>query len=153
MSRGMAGHFLFDASQSLGRMKTRQMDLNFFVVPRAPAQRFEGPLAVLVDGHTGSTSEILAGGLQDLGRATIVGSTSAGMALPSVIERMPNGDAIQFVMGDLVTSSGYRIEGQGILPDIEVKLSPESLALGGDPVIQAAMDWIESRHNQSTEQK
>jgi carboxyl-terminal processing protease len=144
MSRGVAGHFVFDSKQSLGAMKTRDSELSFYVVPKAPSQRFEGPLAILVDDQTGSTSEILAGGLQDLGRATIVGTTSAGMALPSVIETMPNGDAIQFAMGDLVTAGGYRIEGQGVRPDVEVVLSAESLAGGEDPVVREAMNWIDT---------
>lgn len=145
MSRGIAGHFLFDASQSLGTMKTRDSALQFFVVPKAPSQRFEGPLVVLQDDQSASTSEILAGGLQDLGRATIVGNTSAGMALPSVIERMPNGDAIQFAMGDLVTASGYRIEGQGVKADVEVKLTPTNLSTGQDPYLRAGLNWIEEQ--------
>ena len=41
MSRGIAGHFLFDSSLSLGTMKTRDAALQFFVVPKAPSQRFE----------------------------------------------------------------------------------------------------------------
>ena len=142
MSRGMAGHFIFDAEESLGMMKTRQAELSFYVVPKAPAQRFDGPLALLVDEQSASTSEILVGGLQDLGRGSVVGSRSAGMALPSVIERMPNGDAVQFVMGDLVTSSGYRIEGNGVKPDTEVHLTAASLAGGKDPVVEAALNWI-----------
>ena len=59
--------------------------------------------------------------------------------------RMPNGDAIQFAMGDLVTDSGYRIEGQGVKADIEVGLTPSNLSGGQDPFLQAGLNWIEEQ--------
>src|SRR5207244_2459374 len=67
MATGMAGWFIDKPNQQLGVMQTRQGGpLKFVVNPRAPAYR--GPLAVLVDGMSASTSEIFAGGLQALGR-------------------------------------------------------------------------------------
>ena len=73
-------------------MNSRTGTLNFVLNPRAGA--YEGPLAVLVDEMSMSTSEILAGGLQDLGRAHVFGTRTPGAALPSVVERLPNGKLV-----------------------------------------------------------
>jgi carboxyl-terminal processing protease len=67
MAMGMAGWLVDKPGQRLGTMYMRGATLNFVINPRAEA--FNGPVAVLVDGSSASTSEIFAGGLKDLGRA------------------------------------------------------------------------------------
>ena len=143
MAMGMAGWFLDKPDQRLGTMHMRQAPLKFTVNPRAPA--FLGPLAILVDGCSGSTSEIFAGGLKDLGRAHIFGTRTAGAALPSAIDRLPNGDAFQHALADYVSEGGRPLEGVGVIPDVEVKLTREALLAGRDPVLDAAIEWIEAR--------
>jgi len=135
-----SGWFLGDREIKLAELITRQTTLHFSPNPRA--RRHEGKLAVLVDGLSASTSEILAGGLQAAGRARIFGATTAGMALPSLIERMPNGDALQFVTADLVDGAGRRLEGVGVVPDEPVPLTRAALLTGQDPVLEAARAWI-----------
>jgi carboxyl-terminal processing protease len=93
MAMGMAGWLVDKPGQRLGTMYLRGATLNFVINPRAGA--YTGPVAVLVDGSSASTAEIFAGGLQDLGRARIFGTHTAGAALPSVISRLPNGDGFQ----------------------------------------------------------
>jgi carboxyl-terminal processing protease len=144
-ARGMAGHFIDDAGVSLGTLTTRDTALSFFVVPRVRSQRFEGPVAVIVDPLTGSTSELMAAGMQEVGRVRVFGETSAGKALPSIFERLPNGDGIQIVVADLTTAGGKRIEGPGVVPDVEVRHSRESLAAGRDAALDAAVAWIEEQ--------
>lgn len=92
-----------------------------------------------------STSEIFAAGLQDHGRARIFGETSAGAALPAVIERLPNGDLFMHPMADLVRPSGERIEGRGVLPDVAVEVTREGLLKGIDAPLEAALSWIVDR--------
>ena len=75
MSMGMAGWFIDKPDQRLGTLFMRDTTLNFVVNPRA--YTFPGPLAILVDGASASTSEILASGLKDLGRARIFGAHTA----------------------------------------------------------------------------
>ncbi|MFM7260749.1 MAG: S41 family peptidase, partial [bacterium] len=88
MSTGVAGHFLAEPA-SLGSMIGRDNTLQFNAMPRkvsAAGKRvrpYSRPLAILVDARSASTSEVFAGGLQDIGRARIFGETSAGMALPA----------------------------------------------------------------------
>jgi len=144
-ARGMAGHFIDDASVSLGTLTTREMALSFYVVPRASSQRFDGPVALIVDPLTGSTSEMMAAGMQEVGRVRVFGETSAGQALPSIFERLPNGDGIQIVVADLTTAGGKRIEGPGVVPDVEVAHSRASLTMGRDAALDAAVAWIEEQ--------
>ncbi len=140
MANAMAGWFIKENGVKLGTMYQRGVDLKFAVIPRLGG--FEGPLAILVDGASASTSEILAGGMQDLKRARIFGSRSAGAALPSVIESLPNGDLFQFAVANYVSESGQELEGIGVKPDVEVAHTAAALHAGKDLVVGAALDWI-----------
>jgi carboxyl-terminal processing protease len=140
MALGMAGFLVEKPDQRLGTMYTRDTTLNFVINPRA--QAFEGPVAILLDACAASTSEIFAGGLKDLGRARVFGTRSAAAALPSAIERLPNGDGFQYAIANYVSEGGQPLEGIGVKPDEEVKLTREALLAGRDPVIDAALRWI-----------
>jgi len=144
MIMGMAGHFVGTPGQSLGQITQRHMTLYLRINPRLPEQRLEGPVAILVDELSASTSEVLAAGLQGLGRARVFGTRSAGMALPSIFEVLPNGDGFQFAIGDLHGPNGKRLEGQGVQPDVVVPLTASQLEARQDPVMNAAVDWIQS---------
>jgi len=94
MAMGIAGWFVPEDGQRLGTMTGRDETMNFIVNPRLHA--YQGRVAILVNGDSASTSEILAQGLRDLGRARIFGTRPAGAALPSHIIRLPNGDRFQY---------------------------------------------------------
>ena len=143
MAMGMAGWFIDKSDQRLGTMYTRQTPLKFVVNPRYPT--YHGPLAILLDETSGSTSEVFAGGMKDLGRARIFGTRTAGAALPSTIERLPNGDGFQHAMANYVSEGGKSLEGIGVLPDVEIKLTREALLAGRDPVLEAAIEWIHAQ--------
>jgi carboxyl-terminal processing protease len=140
MAMGLAGWFVNKAGERLGTLYLRDSTLNFVIYPRV--ETFNGPLAVLVDGASASTSEILAGGLQDLGRAHVFGSRTAGAALPSVIEMLPNGDGFQYAVANYISEGGKALEGRGVIPDTEVKLTREALLRHEDPALEAAVEWI-----------
>jgi carboxyl-terminal processing protease len=143
MAMGMAGWFIDKPDQRLGTMYTRQAPVKFIVNPRPPV--YSGALAILVDGSSASTSEVFAGGMKDLGRARIVGTRTAGAALPSAIDRLPNGDALQHALADYISEGGRTLEGVGVIPDVEVKLTRQALLSGHDPVLDAAIEWIHAR--------
>lgn len=140
MAMGMAGFLVDKANQKLGTMFMRDATLNFVINPRA--EIFSGPVAVLIDGTSASTSEIFAGGLQDLGRARVFGTRSAAAALPSILTTLPNGDGFQYAIANYVSQGGKTLEGSGVTPDEEVMLTREGLLAGHDAVIDAALDWI-----------
>lgn len=140
MAMGMAGWLVDKPNEQLGTMITRDTQLHFVVNPRA--ETFGGPVAILIDGSSASTAEIFAGGLKDLGRARIFGTPSAAAALPSVIDKLPNGDAFQYAIANYISEGGKALEGNGVVPDEEVKLTRQALLAGHDPVIDAAISWI-----------
>jgi len=143
MAMGIAGYFVDEGNKQLGTMFTRGVPLKFAINPRNP--HFNGKLAILVDGLSASTSEILAGGLQDLHRARIFGTHTAGAALPSVIERLPNGDGFQYAIANYISQSGKTLEGNGVTPDVEVSPDAQALRSGHDLVLEAALKWIQAK--------
>ena len=149
MIGGISGHLLAEPKE-LGTMRTRESSLTFRANPRLvtiDARRvtpFSGPVAILVDELTGSTSEIFAGALQGLGRARVFGRPTMGQALPALTRQLPNGDVLMYVIGDFVTSSGQSLEGRGVVPDVTVLLSARALAAGHDEALEAAVHWLET---------
>jgi carboxyl-terminal processing protease len=143
MAMGMAGFLVDKPNQRLGTMYMRDSTLNFVVNPRADV--FSGPVAMLVDGCSASTSEIFAGGLKDLGRARVFGTRTAAAALPSAFERLPNGDGFQYAVANYVSEGGQPLEGLGVTPDVVVELTRAALLASHDPVIDAALDWIKKK--------
>ena len=142
MAMGLAGFLISQPDQKLGTMYMRTLPIRFVIFPRAEV--YAGPIAILVDGFTASTSEIFAGGMQDLHRARVFGERTAGAALPSHIERLPNGDGFQYAMANYISESGRQLEGNGVAPDVAVPLDREALSEGRDPVLAAALAWLQT---------
>ena len=97
------------------------------------AEVFKGvPMIVLVNGGSASAAEIVAGALQDRGRALIVGTTSFGKgSVQSVIPLGSDRGAIRLTTARYYTPSGRSIQALGIEPDImitQARLSEEELA-------------------------
>lgn len=140
MANALSGWFISQSGLRLGVMYQRDFELNFAVIPRLEALSI--PLAILVDEASASTSEIFAGGLQDLKRAEVFGTRSAGAALPSLIERLPNGDLFQYAVANYVSQGGQELEGNGVRPDHVVSHTRSALLEGKDNILNAALDWI-----------
>ena len=150
MIMGLSGHFMSERL-TLGVMTTKQAPypLKFNANPRlvsatgARVEPYKGPVAILVDGLTGSASECFSGGMQSLGRARVFGQTSMGQALPALFDKLPNGDVLIHAWGDFVTGTGVRIEGRGVVPDEPVAVTRASLLAGRDATLDAALAWID----------
>jgi carboxyl-terminal processing protease len=138
MAPGITG-WMSDRQLWLGRMQMRQGVMQFTAFPQEGA--FTGPVAVLIDGGSASTSELMAAGLQATGRARVFGERSAGQALPSAFKQLPMGDLFQFAMADMITPFGKSLEGAGVTPDELVERRRADLAAGRDPVLEAARTW------------
>ena len=93
--------------------------------PQAPTI----PIVVLVDPHTASASEIVAGALQDHDRALIMGTTSFGKGLVQSLYKLDGGYALKMTTAKWYTPSGRSIQKERkLLPDGEfVEVMPDSL--------------------------
>lgn len=144
MAKGMIGWFVKERNLHVGTMYSRNANIRHVVQPRPGG--FEGPLAVLVDGLSGSTSEFFSSALQDLGRARIFGSRTKGELVNASFKQLPNGDLLFYADSKYVSSSGRCIEGEGVIPDEVVHHSRAALLEGKDAAIEAAMKWIDHQN-------
>lgn len=97
-----------------------------FGTDRQTIKKLEVPVSVLIDGGSGSASEMMAAALKEIRKAPVVGSPSAGAVLASMI--VPMGDEagfwIQYPVMDYVTIKGTRLEGNGVKPDVMAPITP-----------------------------
>ncbi|MCC5863757.1 MAG: hypothetical protein JJU31_01420 [Wenzhouxiangella sp.] len=139
---------LFQETALLGTLMRSDGHIDFRVMPRRVAMDgtrltpFPGPIAILIDRMSGSTSEMFAAGMQATGRARLFGERSAGMALPAQVMPLASGDVLMYAFADYRDSLERRIEGLGAIPDTPVDLSADVLTQRPSPVIQAALDWL-----------
>lgn len=92
-----------------------------------PARKGEYPIVVLVNEGSASASEIVAGALQDIGRAKLVGTKTFGKGSVQTIFQYRSGDAMRLTTAMFFTPSGRVIHKQGIEPDVVVPQTEEEL--------------------------
>lgn len=88
----------------------------------------DAPLVVLINGNSASASEIVAGALQDYGRAKLVGERSFGKGSVQEIERLSFGGAVKLTVAHYVTPKNRVIDGIGLTPDIVLEMERELAA-------------------------
>lgn len=106
------------------------------------ALNFRGDIAILIDELSISAAEMFTAALQDSGRATIVGQTSAGETLPSVSVPLPTGATLMYPIANFRTPKGRFLEGIGVVPDEVVRLDRDSLLKGIDAQVEAAVSLL-----------
>ena len=108
------------------------------------------PIVVLINEGSASASEILAGALQDYGRATLVGVQSYGKG--SVQQWVPlsnNEGAARVTIAKWLTPKKRAIDHVGLTPDVYVQMTHEDLIANRDPQLDAAMETILAVLNQT----
>jgi carboxyl-terminal processing protease len=102
------------------------------------------PVVVLVNEGSASASEIVAGALQDHGRAPLVGAVTYGKGSVQLPHSLSNGALLRVTVARWYTPNDRTIEGTGLTPDVLVELSDEQREAGDDPQLDAALDLLET---------
>lgn len=139
MASGVAG-LLMNERATLGSMNSRSTKTEFIVYPQTAP--FAGKVIVLTDYGSASTSEVFAAGLQENGRARIVGERSAGAVLPSVFTVLPIGAIFQYPVSDYKSPKNVLIEKRGVAPDTEIKQTRAAFLENKDLPLEEAIRQI-----------
>ena len=95
------------------------------------------PLAVLVNGQSASSSEIVTGALGDNGRAVVVGNPTFGKALVQSLHGLSDGSGLAVTVAHYYTPNGADISRRGITPDVNVTLNEQQTrALATNPALR-----------------
>ena len=89
-------------------------------------------MVVLLNEGTASASEILAGAINDLDRAKIIGKKTYGKGVVQNVIGLPEGDGLKLTTSEYFTPSGDSINKLGIKPDIEVDIPEDAKGIGVD---------------------
>jgi carboxyl-terminal processing protease len=103
------------------------------------------PLAVLVDGDTGSAAELLAAALQEQSRGVITGTRTAGAVEIGVTVDLPEGAGMSVTVARVLSGKGVRLEGHGVTPDVEEDLTTAGLQGGRDSQLDKALAVLRTK--------
>ncbi|MCA0452837.1 MAG: S41 family peptidase [Chloroflexi bacterium] len=103
---------------------------------------YDVPLTILVDENSASASELIAGAMQDVGRATIVGVTTFGKGTVQTWQQLVNGGGIRLTIARWLTPNGHWIHGNGVTPDVIVEWPEENRDENNDPQLKAAVEAL-----------
>jgi carboxyl-terminal processing protease len=134
---------LLESATQLMLVRTRT-GINRDLRTRGNAQAYRGRVAIIVDGTTASAAEDFAAALQEAGRASIVGTRSAGADLDADTVELPDRGMLIYPFGLTTTPKGVIIEGRGVTPDLVAPLKRSDLLAGRDTQIAAALDYLKT---------
>lgn len=144
----MAGYF-FDNKTLFERRMTRKEvsasehdgrrteEMQYFVGKKG-ARIYSAPVVILISAYSASATEVFAAGMQDSGRATLLGSQTCGCVLGITHQRAMKGGGVLEISEILWFSpKGRKLEGEGVIPDKLVLPTISSLVEKRDVVLEA----------------
>ncbi len=102
------------------------------------------PVVILINGGTASASEILAGALQDRGRATLIGQQSFGKGSVQLVYDLSDGSSVHVTSARWFTPDRNAIDQQGLAPDILVEPTPEAVENNRDETLARAVLYLQT---------
>jgi carboxyl-terminal processing protease len=100
------------------------------------------PLVVLVNEGSASASEILAGAVQDTGRGILIGETTFGKGSVQVPSELSDGSVLSITTARWFTPNDRQINGEGLVPDIEVERTDDDIEADRDPQLDRAIEYL-----------
>lgn len=131
------------------RFAIRGRSVAVFTERKGP-QHFHGRVALLVNEHTASSSEMVAAFASEYRLATVVGSRTAGRLLGSDSFRVGNGYRLALPVVEYRTWQDTRLEGRGVEPDIEAPFCVEACREGVDTQLKRAIAALSDGASQRT---
>lgn len=109
-----------------------------------PGVDLDLPMVILVNKNSASGSEVLAGALQDRGRAKLIGQQTFGKGSVNHLRQLSNGGALYVTIARWLTPNGTLIEGVGLTPDIKLDPTKEEIRGLPGPQLFTAIDLLRS---------
>lgn len=100
------------------------------------------PMVVLVNERSASASEVVAGALQDHGRAAVIGTHTFGKASVQTIIELEDGSALRLTVARYLTPKGRSLEGKGLVPDVSLAEAPLPANRANDSVLAVAVGHL-----------
>jgi carboxyl-terminal processing protease len=127
----------FPAATYYGGFRTRAGVVDKYFTHQ-PARSYREPVVILVDGRSASASETSTLFMQEVGRAQVVGTQSAGSTHNQRVRKLPGGATLHYSIRAYLTPKGRDPEGTGVVPDEAVPLTLSDLRAGRDAALEAA---------------
>lgn len=100
------------------------------------------PMTVLINGGSASASEILAGALRIQRKIKLVGEQSYGKGTVQQLFPLKDESSLKLTVAQWVLPDGNVLEGNGLKPDVEIKLTEEDIKTEKDPQLEKAMEVL-----------
>lgn len=140
VANNIAGWFL-RRGEVIVREKFRSGEDNLFRAA-GPSALSEVPTVILVNGGSASASEIVAGALRDNRGLKLIGEKTFGKGTVQEVESLKDGSSLKISVAEWLTPGGHKIEGVGLEPDYEIKLSEADILNKLDPQFDKALDVL-----------
>ena len=119
-----------------------------------PFSAYSKPVVILTNENSASASEIFTSTLQDLGRATVIGQRSCGCLLGYLgYADLAGGGQLAYSELGFVTPKGKRIEGHGVMPDLEIPILKDDILFNRDRALEAAERFLREKINTQPDSK
>jgi len=99
-------------------------------------------MAILVNGGSASASEILAGALQEHGKAILVGTQTFGKGSVQELVKITDKASLKITVARWLTPNGISISEGGLTPDVEIEVKREDIEAGRDPQMEKAIELL-----------